>query len=577
MMLLAKAYALLAQNHPLLEELLKLHPKLKEDIPIVTLTILIRLLRFQQPTGAWDGICEVSSYAILALSSLSRLPWIQQLDRGGIIAAIARGKSFLDANRGEWRKGHYLWIEKVTYSSDLLSEVYCLAAALVPIPPVTQTLTIPPTFALPEKTMRAMQSFGSLISRTPLYHNIEPYVLKAAEMQAGYALSALQTRAPNIFPRTAKGEDKYLPIIPLAFTASAAVRGSPASPSVLYDMMILSLLNFLVDEYMEGVIEKDFGEALDSIQTLVQKIFQDLSFEPQETKQTTTEPTPDGLNSSGTGNHTQDSTAQKPTLDNVNAVLRSFLKHILHHPAVISAPSRLQVRLAFELQAFILAHVTHAEDNRRFNLQRTHSSQHGAVNGTNGAVNGNSNGSSNALNHTNTAVLEYQNPGRSFYNWVRITSADHTSCPFSYIFFHCLISASSGSTTTDVFASARTAYLAEDICRHLASLCRIHNDVGSIVRDADEGNVNSINFPEFHISSVTTVTGDDNHGERARADVLWIAEYERNALYSAIAQLEKELPQSSRGDLMDVLQLYVSVTELYGQVYLVKDVGTRTK
>jgi hypothetical protein len=77
------------------------------------------------------------AYAILALSSLSRLPWVRQLDIDCIITAIERGKLFLLSNRNQWSKGHYLWIEKITYASDVLSEASCLAAALSPVPSAT--------------------------------------------------------------------------------------------------------------------------------------------------------------------------------------------------------------------------------------------------------------------------------------------------------------------------------------------------------------------------------------------------------------------------------------------------------
>jgi hypothetical protein len=33
--------------------------------------------------------------------------------------------------------------------------------------------------------------------------------------------------------------------------------------------------------------------------------------------------------------------------------------------------------------------------------------------------------------------------------------------------------------------------------RHLAVMCRQYNDYGSLVRDAEEGNLNSIDFAEF--------------------------------------------------------------------------------
>lgn len=60
--------------------------------------------------------------------------------------------------------------------------------------------------------------------------------------------------------------------------------------------------------------------------------------------------------------------------------------------------------------------------------------------------------------------------------------------------------------------SARTAYLAEDVCRHLATLCRLYNDLGSAACDADEGAGNSLKFPEFFFREVALNGGSQQPG-----------------------------------------------------------------
>jgi len=120
-------------------------------------------------------------------------------------------------------------------------------------------------------------------------------------------------------------------------------------------------------------------------------------------------------------------------------------------------------------------------------------------------------------------------------------------------------------------SSASASYLAEDACRHLASLCRIYNDAGSAKRDADEGALNSLNFPEFHLpgSHGRSKTSGDRVDE-----LLQIADYERRGLEMAMKALEEKLCDPA---LTAALRLFVDVTDLYGQVYVLKDVGTRTR
>lgn len=103
----------------------------------------------------------------------------------------------------------------------------------------------------------------------------------------------------------------------------------------------------------------------------------------------------------------------------------------------------------------------------------------------------------------------------------------------------------------------------------------MYNDLGSAVRDADESSVNSLNFPEFLFrlaadrKQVSTMPKPN-----AKEDLLWIAEYERQGLNTAIKQLGEELGDS---ELMKALRIFIDVTDLYGQLYLLKDVGIRTR
>ncbi|KAI0505316.1 hypothetical protein F5B22DRAFT_639984 [Xylaria bambusicola] len=510
--------------------------------------------------------------AVLALSSMVKLPFVRQLDKGQIISKMAVGKSFLYANRDKWAKGEHIWIEKVTYSSDILSEACCLAASLVPIPFIIEpepAAAISPSlagngFLVPEKLLIGMRKAGSLIAHTPLFRTTQPSTLRIAEMQACFAMQDLQQRPLYVFPRTAKGKDKYTFVVPLALTPCAESQGCSTSLFVLYGMMVLSiLLNFRADEYMEGAFEKNFTTDLDSIRRLVKQPFTD--FQPKVQNVTAT-----NGNGVSTKQHYQSSSSFNNDLP-TDDVLSRFLRQILEHPAVQLCPGRLQARLAFDLQTFLLSHVTQAEDNIRLRAASR------------------LNGSSTLQNKSDAC----NRPGRSFYRWIRDVSADHTSCPYSFVFLECLVHATLSNpspyiyqmrTNPHALAGARAAYLAEDACRHLASLCRMYNDYGSQARDAEEQTLNSLDFPEFSRGIKTPIPGQDttmsfsssllSAPEKAKAELLWIAEYERRGLETAMKLLAEEL---GPGELIDALEMLVDVTDLYGQIYAVKDIGTRTR
>ncbi|CAJ2513955.1 Uu.00g020740.m01.CDS01 [Anthostomella pinea] len=591
MMLLSQAYAVLYQQSRIWPTIHTVVPSLKEDIPLVTLHLLINILYHQQKSGGWESGCEVTSYAVLALSSLSTLPWIRKLDAGFISTAMTRGISFLLSRRCEWTKGKYIWVEKVTYASNTLAEAYCLAAALVPLPAIPAK-QIPPSHGLdlPDELIRGMRKVGDLLAQTPLFAYTEPHVLRIAEMQASYAFCALRRQPLEVFTRTAKGKDKYMSLIPLALTACSAVQEAPVSFSILYQMMQLSILNFHADEYMEGVVEKLLGDDLDAVKPLIGQLFADLvstrqAYKTNAKKQNAAVQNhaapldPNGKKLAPLDEFRDDGLEQPTSLEHCRMILNDFVDHILHNSAVLSCPHSFQTRLAFELKTFLLAHVSHAEDNRRFGRQDEASTGHY---GSNSQSNGSGTGSTNGQRtpELSTPARQFQDPGRTFYHWVRSTSADHTSCPFSFVFFNCLVKEQARPGDPDISTSARTAYLSEDLCRHLASLCRMYNDYGSLARDAEERNLNSVNFPEFHSVPALTrgkeVIDAQSAETKAKSELLWIAEYERRGLETALELFGQEL--GTRGQhLFDALKLFVNVTDLYGQVYVLRDVGTRTK
>lgn len=95
MMYVVRAFELLFSNHAVALGVLSRAPSLREKVPMVCLHILARILHTKQADGSWDGVCELTSYAVLAMSATAKLPWIQQLDQAIILSSTAKGKSFL--------------------------------------------------------------------------------------------------------------------------------------------------------------------------------------------------------------------------------------------------------------------------------------------------------------------------------------------------------------------------------------------------------------------------------------------------------------------------------------------------
>ena len=192
-----------------------------------------------------------------------------------------------------------------------------------------------------------------------------------------------------------------------------------------------------------------------------------------------------------------------------------------------------------QLRIFLHAHVTQSEDNAKF------------INGA----------------RDTNGVRSFAND--TFFQWVRTTSADHTSCPYSFSFVSCLMSALNNGQ--ECFPTASEKYLAEDMCRHLATMCRMYNDYGSVSRDEAENNLNSINFPEYE-----SYTSPDSK----KTALFQLAEYERSCLNVARERLGAETRSPSdaakvKGRQMELWDMFCDVTDLYGQIYVVRDIASR--
>lgn len=127
-------------------------------------------------------------------------------------------------------------------------------------------------------------------------------------------------------------------------------------------------------------------------------------------------------------------------------------------------------------------------------------------------------------------------------------------------------------------------------------MCRQCYDYGSIARDRLEENLNSVNFPEFHarkegsdgnrgerraanegegtgagLSGGIGKDGEEGEEERRKEALFNIAEYEREGIGRAQQALEKRVEIR----VMRLMDLFVGVTELYGQIHVARDIASR--
>ena len=592
---------------------------LRNEVAVVLTQLLVKILTEQQEDGSWsDRSCDITAYAVLTLTSLFPFPWADALG-SKISTAIERGRVFLDHVPFRWHRPSYIWIEKVVYCSPVLSQAYCLAALYA----ASSNKSIDWS-----GKVRAMFQCGSpgtvekmshFFSGLPLFSHEPRWKLMASVTESFMFLPTLLEADLGVFTRDGDPNRKHVQYIPFTWTGCNNLR-TQVDSATLWDMMLVSLLIYQIDEFMETIVTAQPASSLEIIKASITRLCKEEEEEPQSMSTIT------GSRKRPSDSATEHSnksfcptttaamvtpSSTTPTLlgQDIESTLSRFVNYFTSHPKASRSPPSVRISLRRDLCAFLLAHFTQLEDSRRLASQRRGQGYEESPTFSPSNHN-NSNPTSPRLPTT------FVSPATSYYTWVHTTSADHTSCPFVFTFYTCLIAPALG---IECFPTAEQQYVAQDVARRLATMCRMYNDYGSVARDRAEGNLNSVDFPEFagkrerskscsceaatedcgcsnqvaasvRRGDVTTATGaptllDDavrevseatviEEYEKAKKDLSWLAEYERRGMDAALQELGRLVANEG---LMEKVRLFVDVTDLYGQMYVARDLTERVK
>ena len=580
-MLLAQSLTRLLRVNQSGKGLLSLEKRTLHLMSVVLAQVLTKTMQSQNLDGSWGKeSSEITAYATLTLSSLMELQWTDCV-RQDLTQAIERGRGFI-RGQSTARKPYFLWVEKVTHSSPVLSQTYCLAALNAPL---HVDCRIDGSSA--EDIVHAISKGFKFFSRIPLFEGLPQQKLRVtmALLQSVFFLPLLREEKTKVFPPTDVANEKYLEYIPFTWLGCNLLRSKQANNEILWEMMVISMLNYQIDDYMESMVGKLSPKDFDHVKRTIVHLCEDNPtmgsadgvMHPQRHDDTphlngystnqieeakflaasstdklsqgalhVPRPWADTHTNSFSANHV---TANSALLE-IEKTITRFIEHASSHACIISKSTTAQAHLMRSLSTFLLAHMTQLEDSQAFSLQQPPLPHRAAI----------------FLSATET-----------YHSWVRSTGADHTSCPYSFWFFTHLIS------DGPLFHTPKQKFLAQDVALHLATLCRMYNDYGSIERDADERNVNSVNFPDMETETEDKDTKDRREGNdgglsgeetwsgQRKKDLLALTGYERECLDLALTRLEKEVSS----EVMERIMLFVDVTNLYGQIYLARDIGMR--
>ena len=506
------------------------------EMQLVLVQCLIRLLQRQETDGSWGkiGKREETAYAILASSALLAIDWLAPF-KSELESAILHGHQYLRAHSHDLAP-EKLWIEKVTYGSEILARAYRLAALRKKAKDLVRCGLRWPNIVDRQSSEPTPKDL--VLKQIPILKRCPTWLFDASRIEAGIFLVRLQGLHDHVFLREGFTEDKYFEWIPNIWTLANNISEAHRSSRFLLNMMTISFINFQVDEFMESVVASLSADALDVV-----KVFIVAQLDIQSCSGTANK-------TSRSQDYGEDHQPHKKlkgethvnghgsTLEHVIKVLGRYIDYVVVHPDLQNAGAGDQRLLRHELRKFLLAHLAQIKGNWTLHEQRQKQTT------------------------VNQPVLLEQ-PHQSFCEWVRGMASDHTSCPYSFVLACCW----SSSGEQDLFKTAWQKYVADDICHRLATMCRVYNDFGSLERDVKEDNLNCANFPEFWSDMLPR---EEKAGQLERR-VFEIADYERTMLETSLSQLERcsERPVSA------MLSVFILVTDMFGQIYVVRDLASR--
>ncbi|KAK2037684.1 ent-kaurene synthase [Colletotrichum somersetense] len=502
----------LVENHRLPESLVS-DSMIRTQIAVAIFHAATRTVEAQESEGSWGGSEEKTAYAVILLSAAVRVTVFDPV-RQQLVSAVRRAEEWLGPKASP-AGDNSLWVGKVTYGSPVFTQAYRLAALKsASLLPAAATIGHCLHTAGPA---RDSQAYIKVYSVTPLFSKVPEHRLLTAVIESSLFLPMLKEHTFDLFPRENVGKDKYLTLLPFTWTGCCMLMELHPSAEFLWELMIIGVKGFQTDEFTEGVIQPSFARDYEPVRQYVRYLI----------------PTEPG-----------DSSIDPDELPDVERLkpLESYRDFIMKHWAVTAATPADRLTLAREMRAMLLAHIQQADDNVR--LAR------------------------------DAAAFA---PTTSYFLWARYVGTDHGSAPIYFAFLACLIpqTVCPSLAGVDILPTAEEKYYGEATRRHLGCMCRIYNDLGSVSRDAAEGNINSLDFPEF-----------DHTVARTKKEALWeIAQFERAALEHSLERLEAatKTRMASLGGRakkatearMKYFRMYCHIVDLYGQIWVVRDYSSK--
>lgn len=481
---------------------------LQFQIPTLLFTTLIRLLGARRPDGSW-GSREETAYAIISLATLSSLPAARVLDIE-IRSAIAVGRQCLQSPHVYSGPEDDIWVGKIAYDPELVRKAYVVAALYVPVPLYTPGDT---AWSSPDIVASKISKIASFFSSLPTFANMPRWHLTACVTQAMHFLPEMERESAKMPNRAHAGEHQAFTYLSVMLLSANAVDGTDMNLQMVYDQLVMSITLYHIDDVYDDRLlplgELAIAELIHMVENNMEN-FETGNFPPVEDERVL----------------------------EIARCLSGYVQLALSHPRMAKASIRDKEYFRSEMKLMLLAYAKQCADSARFRAQK------------------------------DTTI--FQTPDASYFRWARGQGSDHYAMLYTLSYVTCLLGHRYNSISggdRDCLPTPEMKYYSDACARHAGVSGRILNDLGSLKRDRDAGNLNSTNFPEFHGDTVGDV----------QSQLRSIAEYEWGLFFESFDALlhaaKKELGATAGNRVAADLKGYLRTIRILGEIYYAKDVG----
>ncbi|PWY86714.1 hypothetical protein BO70DRAFT_422322 [Aspergillus heteromorphus CBS 117.55] len=508
-----------------------------EHAPIVLIQMATRIL-IPDPKARSPVPVEETARDYLTLRTFASVPFMDVLEADIQAEAHARQQILEDALRDT----------SLSSSSRAL-----VLVALQTQPPSRVPLDAAAEEANQKQALK-LSKFAQYFYSTE-YMKGEPLVaIKASILESSFYTALLKAKRADIFPMTdAKEHDKYLEYIPPMSTLQSNYHERGFPPQWLHDLHLWSMFIFLVDENMEAAVVHFTPDELHDFAAGLELIHPDP--DPRYSIIATPQ-----LPSLASPSATTPPPNRTPRVQTALDLYYSWARWVTNWPRLAHATATDMNEFRSEVKKYLLAHVHQIWDNIRLAAQQNRSP---------------------TIPDPSAPLTRFDSPRTAYATWVHTIGASHISGTISLPWVACYMG-SGIRGGRDGWSSVMQRMLAHEMNQHVGAYCRLYNDYGSVTRDAIEGNLNSVNFPEFW-TGVSPQDIQANDGEvRAtiKADLLAVAKHERRMADYLGDKLYKSLEDEGGKEgrwIAGALRVYFRSAELFSDMYLTRDVTNTVK